>query len=1136
MKLKVVLLNDAPAKSDEFEVKAHDQVAKAISELSATEVGARVIGLEGEWGAGKSTVVGLVRTYFQNSSSEREGDRTLIVIDAWEHQGDKLRRAVLESLISQLEESNWLSKGSAANHRKRLSGRQSRERTSSTARLSKEGISASIATLALFIGATFYQHHYGSHAQLWHWIAAALMASPFLVFILFSVLHAAGATAIHFKREGPTWKKLSRVRAFSFFAQVQSAVTTTTSIESGEPTSVEFSETFCDVMKEALESDRRLMLVIDNLDRVESSDARHVLSTLQTFTSTLVANPDWGERVWILIPYDADGLTRIWSEASSDEDGADDGSHADDAVSTAFIDKVFQIRFSVPPQVLSDWRNHLRRLLETALPDAQVEDLQKIISVRAAYVGAMTEGAVAHETPTPRQLVQFVNQIGSVLRQRDDIPLSHVTYFTLLQRDGVPIATRLRDGSLPHSDLAHMFGPSIVQDLAALLYGSSPDLALQLLLVNQIDIALDSPDPFSLKELASRSGFFDAIEFVDISERASDGAVRLSRSLSKLQDASLLDSKEGQEWFDQFVKTLVMSVPEWMLADELSGSGVAVAFTRTTDTNLELQGMFNKISPTGLEGDASGSQHMAGLVGLLKGLIRFERISSDFLVNVYASGSVLVTNLSLLAKQFDDISPLGILNFTSDAKVAPLLAEAILTGAPDARNALDVLMLRQGQLDKQELAKILLDSMFTSDLLAQVQTSLVFDAINRCRKESVTALREASENGILMNALHVASQNAFWDSAAAAAMIQLGYHPEMSEPAVLRASALGAITLRQVLADPSSHPELSSAQERWLAGHPQEASTLIFDLAKIDAYLPWVTEQLRTLAHHDQLRITVSQLLLNLPIIKSALEENDLIRLTDELISDSDNVTSIAQSANPNALATAIRACASGSLGHDATPFIDAGRSLLQAQPKDNWMSVLNASSSTIAPLLDLAILISHLGSTLAPSTQLYEALHDHAKSLASGVAVWSTDAATFFELARAIGPDSSKVLAREIVGFLENRDGEIGPQFFSTYGDFLRSEASFRTHPQLPTVVSRLVAVGAWDQIDWFVSVSRDFPDIFDPSGRQSEIEHLKSIVDAALSERVTALPPALNDLAQALGVEPPKVEEVDSADKGES
>ena len=55
---KTLLLDDFPSDEDEF--GAHRRVAEAIAEVVRTENGGRTIGLEGEWGAGKSTVVRLL--------------------------------------------------------------------------------------------------------------------------------------------------------------------------------------------------------------------------------------------------------------------------------------------------------------------------------------------------------------------------------------------------------------------------------------------------------------------------------------------------------------------------------------------------------------------------------------------------------------------------------------------------------------------------------------------------------------------------------------------------------------------------------------------------------------------------------------------------------------------------------------------------------------------------------------------------------------------------------------------------------------------------------------------------------------------------------------------------------------------
>lgn len=90
MSMKIVLLDDAPAETDEFGVNAHDRIAKSIAELASNEDGARVIGLEGEWGSGKSTVVELIKARFVGSEPDGQKDRTLIVIDAWRIKGTSL--------------------------------------------------------------------------------------------------------------------------------------------------------------------------------------------------------------------------------------------------------------------------------------------------------------------------------------------------------------------------------------------------------------------------------------------------------------------------------------------------------------------------------------------------------------------------------------------------------------------------------------------------------------------------------------------------------------------------------------------------------------------------------------------------------------------------------------------------------------------------------------------------------------------------------------------------------------------------------------------------------------------------------------------------------------------------------------
>ena len=95
--------------------------------------------------------------------------------------------------------------------------------------------------------------------------------------------------------------------------------------QSPDPTSVEFESVFHDLLDEALkQKNRKLLIVVDNLDRVEPSDALSIWSTLQTFLGHKeYQRPDWIERLWILIPYDDKAILRLWDRSGSKPESTD---------------------------------------------------------------------------------------------------------------------------------------------------------------------------------------------------------------------------------------------------------------------------------------------------------------------------------------------------------------------------------------------------------------------------------------------------------------------------------------------------------------------------------------------------------------------------------------------------------------------------------------------------------------------------------------------------------------------------------------------------------------------------------------------------------------------------------------------
>ena len=193
--------------------------------------------------------------------------------------------------------------------------------------------------------------------------------------------------------------------------------------QSPDPTSVEFESVFRDLLDEALEpEDHKLLIVVDNLDRVEPSDALSIWSTLQTFLGHKeYQRPDWIDRLWVLIPYDDEAILRLL-------DGS--GPSANAKLATSFLDKTFQLRFRVPPLLLSNWREFLEEALQQAFPDHPEEDYHGVCRAFATIGGPDTSA------PTPRDLKTLVNQVGALHREwQDKFPLSHLASYVLFQRD-----------------------------------------------------------------------------------------------------------------------------------------------------------------------------------------------------------------------------------------------------------------------------------------------------------------------------------------------------------------------------------------------------------------------------------------------------------------------------------------------------------------------------------------------------------------------------------------------------------------------------------------------------------------------------------------------------------------------------
>jgi hypothetical protein len=571
------LVTDAPSDSDAF--GAHGRIAAAIASLVRNSPGGKSIGLLGTWGAGKSTVVEILR-------NDLQADARFVVwlFDAWAHEGDSLRRMFLESLTETLQKKAWLSGKEWKERLEYLAGRRKVVEQSNTPRLSPLAVVLAISLLLVPLGLDLWSKRLDAGIAIdpalpVDWGAVVALGSalaPLLVFVGY-----VGWLLIRGTSLGDLKGRIAD--ALTLFVRQTDTASRTETLDSGEPTSLEFERLFCDAMAAALapasggDSARRLVLVIDNLDRVGPEQALAVWSTLQTFVRQREGHEPWLNRVWCLLPFDGSAIRRLWPQE------ANAGSLAD-----SFLDKTFQVRFEVPLPLLSDWKDYMMACLKEAMPSHTDDDFFRVYRL---YAVRRTMGT---PSPTPRELKLFVNQVGSLHRQwQDEIPLPDLSYYAQLQRDKVAVTSE-SIGQFPAPSEAGLVSPRVREHLAALAYGVPIDSARELLLREPILRALEAPAPLELNTLSDSSDAF----WVMLEQALERGCEEwpTAEGGNLLHAAYALEESEVHrrepEWRTELlfrrIADATAGVGGWMPMDDRAVDGIAILGRRHPDLTRKL--------------------------------------------------------------------------------------------------------------------------------------------------------------------------------------------------------------------------------------------------------------------------------------------------------------------------------------------------------------------------------------------------------------------------------------------------------------------------------------------------------------------------------------------------------------------
>lgn len=548
--LKINLLSDEPTDRDEF--KSHDNVAQTIVALISSDAdGGKAIGVTGSWGSGKSTVIELLK----GKLLKLKGCQTLVFqFDAWTHQDDPPRRAFLEALHEFLLNSPYTreeaerqsdSWGLAIN---KIVGKSETSTTTTQKEIAPVG--AAIAILLLIT------------VPLAGYVAKEIGLGYGLLFVLLPVLVAVVAAAVNHWLTPPevvsvtTMTPEQQPKKPTFSNQLlrvllrDTVETKTAETEKADDaTSTDFRRVFGKILDDVLLVGwkRRLLVVVDNLDRVDAQKAVSIWSTMRIFFELDAQSCKWKSKFWLIAPFDPAALRRLWAA-----EDADDKESA--ALVESFINKTFQVTFRVSPPVVARWRDFFERNFREVFQEEERQ--REWRTIYRLYDRFTTQ-------PSFRDIKLFLNKLAVLyLQWEDEIPLPFLALYLLIApktKDSVlEIVTgrRAGDGTVdpqpPELVNAAVLGvlPPVrdatgkvepdgwKKQIAAVHFNVLPKEVVHALIGNDLQQAISAGDAATIRRLAQVPDFWTACEQV-VEDRLPDleGTPALLSTLRLLHDA-----------------------------------------------------------------------------------------------------------------------------------------------------------------------------------------------------------------------------------------------------------------------------------------------------------------------------------------------------------------------------------------------------------------------------------------------------------------------------------------------------------------------------------------------------------------------------------------------------------------------
>jgi len=476
-------IKNKPSGKDCFDGKSHEKISESIAEHINNEITSmKVIGLEGEWGSGKSNIIEILKQKLKDT-------HYIYIYDSWGHQEDYQRRAFLEEMTEELIENNLLKETTEYKNindktlniswQEKIKYLLARKKETNKKTIPKISIGLIIVGIVVFLTPLFtiLSTILFDNNTIW-WKKILFTSIPIILSLIIYIIAS-------FKE-----KKLIDISSLFYLYKGKELENTTFEILSDLEPSVKEFKNWIKSISDGLKN-KKLIIVYDNMDRLPPEKVKEIWSSIHTF----FAEEEY-ENIHIIIPFDRKHLQKAFD--TSDEKNE----------TNEFINKTFSLIYRVTPPILTDWKKFFHTKFEKAFKGREKEDLPIVLSIFDRM----------KQRFTPRDIIVFINELITYKKiWKDEIPLRYIAIF-ILQKEYIldnPHKNILENTYLNNIEDLFYHDDKLQNYISALTFNVEAEKASQVLLIRDLELTLRGEEnSLNINEFANNINFIDILEEV----------------------------------------------------------------------------------------------------------------------------------------------------------------------------------------------------------------------------------------------------------------------------------------------------------------------------------------------------------------------------------------------------------------------------------------------------------------------------------------------------------------------------------------------------------------------------------------------------------------------------------------------